>query len=158
MKNSDFDKQKITFSFLNEFFDTKLTFESVCITDDVFIYFFLYIYAWLCPLNFTSMGSKQKSFFPQCWAFPSALFYLLLQGYRRNAFSKKIGFFPVVVALLGFRKYRTFQKKFYVLKRAYAPAMDTNKTNINIKNSIFFQGFRYWHHWNLLMPWSHRIG
>ena len=43
VKNSDFDKQKITFSFLNEFFDTKLTFESVCITEMMYSFFFVYL-------------------------------------------------------------------------------------------------------------------
>ena len=43
VKNSDFDKQKITFSFLNEFFDTNLTFESVCITEMMYSFFFVYL-------------------------------------------------------------------------------------------------------------------
>ena len=56
VKNSDFDKQKITFSFLNEFFDTKLTFESVCIKDYVFIFFFFVYLCLALPTKFYING------------------------------------------------------------------------------------------------------
>ena len=45
------------------------------------------------------------------------MFYLLLQGYRRNAFFPKIGFFSSVVAT---GKYRTFLKKVLCTKTRVA--------------------------------------
>ena len=90
----------------------------------------------------------------QCWASKLCSIYCF-RVIVEMPFSQKSAF--LVASLRCYWKVSNFpKKKFYVLKREWIQTRGQN-----IKNSIFFsifQGFRYWHHWNLLMPWSHRIG